>query len=135
VVSVRPRERLMVSTLCTRPFPQLVCPTTRPRCGPGRRGDDLAGAGGAAVDEDDQREGVELGALAGTGSGLLAPVPTLLADDELIGPQQLAADAMAASSTLRRRRGKSRMSCFMPCFFRVTTAFSNSVGTWFRRSP
>ena len=44
-------------------------------------GGDLAGTGGAPVDEDHQGEGIQHGALAGAGLALVAPVPALLADD------------------------------------------------------
>ena len=84
----------MVRTLWTSPLPQLVWPDDEAAVvvlhG---AGDDLAGAGRTAVDEDDQGEGIELGALAGAGLVLVAPVAALLADDELVGAQQLAADA------------------------------------------
>ena len=56
-------------------------------------GDDLAGAGRHPVDEDDEGEGIQLGALAGAGLDFVPAIAALLAHDELVGAEELAADA------------------------------------------
>ena len=84
----------MAITACTRPLPQLVWPTTRPRSWSCTAPVTISEAeADAAVDEHHHGEGIHGGALGGAGLHHVPAVPAPLGDDQLVGPQQLPADA------------------------------------------